>query len=119
LKEPSIQVGRRLDDQFLEEEDPPMVAQSEDIEGNPSFASPTFECFFNSPRQPVFPLFRDGEGEEHCVVLGQGEARADLGLSKATVVGPGPQASELEGQDEEHINLVEVGANQSDDEFGY
>jgi hypothetical protein len=119
LKEPLIQVGRRLDDQFLEEEDPPMVAQSEDIEGNPSFASPMFECFFNSPRQPVFLLFSDGEGEEHCVVLGQGEVRADLGLSKATVVGPGPQASELEGQDEEHINLVEVGANQSDDEFGY
>jgi hypothetical protein len=65
-KVPSIQVGRQLDDQFPKVEDPPMEAESggSDDSPNPSSASPTFECSFNSPSQPLFPLSGDGGDEE-------------------------------------------------------
>jgi hypothetical protein len=110
-------VGRRLDDQFLGEEDPPMEAESggSDDNPNPSFASPTFECFFNSPSQPLFPLSGDGGDEEQDDGPGREEARADLGLCKAVAVGPGPWVSEVEDQEKEHSKLEELAANQSDD----
>jgi hypothetical protein len=82
---------------------------------NPSSASPTFECSFNSPSQPLFPLSGDGGDEEQDVGPGRGEAKADLGLCKADV-GSGPWVSQVEDQEKEkeHSKLEELAANQFD-----